>query len=65
MTETFLYPHEYLVCFFIHFLTYFGIIVRTRLFYTIMGGFSKKIELDGLVIVVGNLTMGGTVKHRL
>jgi tetraacyldisaccharide 4'-kinase len=48
----FLHPFSYL----------FWIIVRVRLFLYNHGWFLKKIELDGLVIVVGNLTMGGTGK---
>ena len=48
----FLHPFSYL----------FWAIVRIRLFLYNYGWFLKKIELDGLVIVVGNLTMGGTGK---
>ena len=48
----FLHPFSYL----------FWCIVRLRLFLYTHGLFLKKVELDGLVIVVGNLTMGGTGK---
>jgi len=48
----FLHPFSYI----------FYIIVRIRLFLYANGFFLHSIRLDGLVIVVGNLTMGGTGK---
>ena len=48
----FLHPFSYI----------FYIIVRIRLFLYSKGYFLHSVRLDGLVIVVGNLTMGGTGK---